>query len=68
MASINGFVHRFHDDGTVDSICRRCFVTVAIAQRESELLAPENLHMCKPDVLSRFERRNRTAEELGHLN
>jgi hypothetical protein len=56
MASGNNeeFVHRFNADGTIDSICRQCFVTVATARRESELLSQENDHICEPDVLDRF--------------
>lgn len=41
-----GFVHRHNDDGTVDSICRRCFMTVATEVSESELIRDEHDHDC----------------------
>jgi hypothetical protein len=52
MASdTNSFVHRFNPNGSIGSICRQCFATVASTRRESDLLTPENLHLCEPDVL-----------------
>ena len=72
MASGNNeeFVHRFNVDGTVDSICRQCFATVATARRESELLSQEDHHICEPDVLDRFQHWKKAVEsaELRHVN
>ncbi|WP_109486888.1 hypothetical protein [Occallatibacter savannae] len=50
------FTHRFNTgDGTVDSICHRCFHTVAIASRESDLQTLEQKHVCDPEDKLRFE-------------
>jgi len=49
MTSTNlraGFVHRHNDDGTVDSVCRACFMTVATEVSESELMKDEQDHDC----------------------
>ena len=47
------FVHRLNDDGTIDSICSDCFVTVATAVSESVLERSvleheERKHDCAP--------------------
>jgi hypothetical protein len=42
------FVHRVNDDGTIDSICRQCFVTVATATSASVLEGEERKHNCEP--------------------
>src|SRR5579862_313619 len=43
------FTHRFNADGTVDSICHGCFMTVATARREGDLHAVEQNHACDPN-------------------
>jgi hypothetical protein len=45
------FAHRTNDDGTVDSICRKCFATVATCHWESDLENAERDHVCDPDFL-----------------
>jgi hypothetical protein len=40
------FVHRLNDNGTVDSICLRCFATVASLPKEPNLEEKENAHAC----------------------
>jgi hypothetical protein len=40
------FIHRLNDDGTTDSICSDCFVTVATAVSESILESEERKHSC----------------------
>jgi hypothetical protein len=45
------FVRRTNQNGTTDSICCKCFVTVATARRESELDRPERTHVCDPALL-----------------
>jgi hypothetical protein len=42
------FSHRFNRDGTVDSICHSCFMTVATATHEAELENYEQNHLCDP--------------------
>jgi hypothetical protein len=49
------FTHRFNNaDGTVDSICHRCFKTVATATVEAALDLPEQRHSCDRDTELRF--------------
>lgn len=45
------FVRRVNNDGTTDSICCNCFVTVATAKRGFELDFPERRHVCDPMLL-----------------
>ena len=40
------FVHLILANGTTDSICTRCFVTVATAMRETDLNRAEQNHAC----------------------
>ena len=47
------FAHRFVDN-RVDSICPRCFVTVATMETEVELEPFELEHNCDPLLLKRF--------------
>ena len=55
MGSTNcKFVHRVNRDGTYDSICRECFVTVATELREADLEPLENQHLCDPWLLEKF--------------
>jgi hypothetical protein len=42
------FPHRHNRDGVIDSICSRCFVTIASAEVESELAQYERSHVCDP--------------------
>jgi hypothetical protein len=48
------FLHRKNADGTFDSICSRCFVTVATRFRETDLSRPERDHVCDSWTLVRF--------------
>ena len=61
MTSNGKFSRRFNLNGTVDSICRECFVTVATTQQESELPAKEQLHSCNPKLVEWY---HRSAREL----
>lgn len=40
------FPHRHHKNGTVDSICLKCYQTVASSKSESDLLEAERVHRC----------------------
>ena len=50
------FSHRFNSDGTVDSICRECFITVASERRELDLGCKERLHSCDPGLVEHYHR------------
>ena len=49
------FLHRINDDGTIDSICRECFVTVANALSRAELEQEERKHHCESELLERYK-------------
>ncbi len=42
------YAHRQNFDGTLDSICKLCFLTVARAYREADLTHLELRHICQP--------------------
>jgi hypothetical protein len=42
------YAHRSNYDGTLDSICKLCYLTVARAYRESDLSHLELRHVCQP--------------------
>ena len=46
------FPHRLNRDGSFDSICLKCFLTVANTVLETELKARENIHTCDHALLS----------------
>lgn len=50
------FLHRLNDDGTIDSICRECFLTVATAFSTAELESEERKHHCEPSLLERYKK------------
>lgn len=50
------FVHRSNRNGTTDSICRSCFITVANAMWEAELERKERVHACDPWTVERLHK------------
>jgi hypothetical protein len=50
------FIHRINGDGSIDSICRECFVTIATAYSRSELERDEQAHACEPVLLERYKK------------
>jgi len=53
QASILQFAHRLNDGGTIDSICRDCFVTVVAAFSGSALTHGECGHTCDVGLVER---------------
>ena len=49
------FVHRMNPDGRSDSICIRCFQTIANDEDEAKLQSVEQVHDCDRRLLERFE-------------
>ncbi len=45
------FPHRHNKDGSFDSICTKCFATIASAQIDAELAVYDRKHVCDPLVL-----------------
>lgn len=50
------YVHRNNADGTMDSFCRKCMITVASSQWEVELDRAEKKHLCDPVQLEYVQR------------
>jgi hypothetical protein len=48
------FMHRSNEDGTVDSICKTCFATVATERSEAALERYESKHVCDSHRLERL--------------
>ena len=40
------FAHRLNTDGTFDSICMSCFLTIRTAENEPSLAEQEKMHWC----------------------
>jgi hypothetical protein len=51
-AQLPSYLHRVNGDGTFDSICIRCFDTIASAKTEEDLATTELEHRCPPTALS----------------
>ena len=64
--TLTAFAHRENRDGTIDSICRTCFATIATSIRESELGRKEQEHRCDPMALERIRDRGRRQVGNGH--
>jgi hypothetical protein len=50
------FPHRYNRDGTYESICSVCFLTIATVRDESELALSEAGHVCDQIRLHQFGR------------
>lgn len=48
------FARRENSDGTIDSICRRCYTTVRTSFSEPELECAEKAHVCDPSLLAHW--------------
>src|SRR3974390_3755174 len=49
-------IHRTEPDGTIHSICPRCYAPVGDAHQEIDLVPAEADHTCDPVLLAYFER------------
>jgi hypothetical protein len=47
------YPHRKNKDGSYDSICPTCFLTVCSATSETDLQEREEAHLCAPSLLSK---------------
>ena len=50
------FAHRINVDGTIDSICCDCFVTIATEYSESDLERNERDHACHPALVEHYKK------------
>jgi hypothetical protein len=60
------YPHRYNPDGTTDSICPRCFMTIGTSIWESELEEMEASHVCDADQFERFEDEKRNLGRMDH--
>lgn len=61
------FLRHVNTNGTIDSVCRTCFVTVASASKELELEEPERTHVCDPQVVKHWKEKaegKQTADSI----
>jgi hypothetical protein len=49
MSTFHSFARRLREDLTFDSICTRCYQTIATAPRSIDLAKIEQSHVCDPD-------------------
>jgi hypothetical protein len=49
MMTFVSFARRQNHDLSIDSICTRCYQTIASADNAIELTAPEESHLCDPN-------------------
>jgi hypothetical protein len=48
MMTMSKFFHRTNGDSTIDSICTRCFITIATGNSHDDLIGAEAAHDCIP--------------------
>jgi hypothetical protein len=48
MTTFPSFARRRNQNSSIDSICTKCFLTIASAGAEEELAAHEENHVCDP--------------------
>lgn len=50
------YAHRYNLNGTTDSICKECFITVVTAIWEADLERAEQKHVCESRTQRPFKR------------
>lgn len=65
MPPLPDFVRRPKSDGTTDSICTRCFLTVATATWEADLDSAEQGHECNPWRLENLRKSVKRSDAAG---
>jgi hypothetical protein len=48
MTTLATFARRRNQNSSIDSICTKCFLTIASACAEEELVVHEEKHVCDP--------------------
>ena len=61
---IPAFSHRENRDGTIDSICPKCFATIATSSLESELEQKEHEHHCDTPAAILFNQLQTEIESI----
>ena len=60
------FAHRNNPDGTCDTICSRCFQTIATVRDEAELPRIESQHVCDPTSLGKIRAIEFSKTHVGY--
>jgi hypothetical protein len=63
MTSVISFARRRNQDLTVDSICTKCYQTIASEEDETKLASAEQGHTCNPN--GEFNLRHETCSASG---
>jgi hypothetical protein len=48
MDTLGKFFHRMMQDSTIESVCMKCFQTIAKGKNEAEIREMEKVHSCTP--------------------
>jgi hypothetical protein len=48
MEHLGKFFHRTMPDSTLESVCMKCFQTIARGKNEAEVMEIERVHSCTP--------------------
>jgi hypothetical protein len=62
IRNLSTFPHRYNKDGSWDSICPQCFLTVATRSTEDELRKDEREHQCYKAALEKIAALDRMME------
>jgi len=66
-SEMTDYPHRQNKDGSIDSICPKCFMTVSSDRRPARLLHDEKGHVCEagdlrvPETKKEYERSKRST-------
>jgi hypothetical protein len=64
MTEFVSFARRLNRDSSIDSICTKCYQTVACAENEEDLAIADRNHICDPDWVCHFRHQDAA---LGHI-
>ncbi|MGD0798624.1 MAG: hypothetical protein ABR910_12965 [Acidobacteriaceae bacterium] len=62
------YPHRQNPDGSIDSICLRCFATVATAMDVGKLHSYDKVHVCNATSIAHRGESNRAKRNLAFRN
>lgn len=65
MTRFISFARRRNPDSTVDSICTRCYQTIASAQNAAFLTGAEEAHLC--DANAELDRGDEISRQLARI-
>jgi hypothetical protein len=60
------YPHRINQDGTIDSICTRCYATVGTSKTEDDLKRMETAHVCESGRLRYYKEQRKRLKRPPH--